>query len=56
MADSAVTFLLQYLPRLLAEEANLLHGVKGEVDSIHMELNLINIFLRTLKGKGTSME
>ncbi|XP_059438430.1 probable disease resistance protein At1g58602 [Corylus avellana] len=46
MADSVVTFLLQYLPRLLAEEANLLRGVKGEVDSIHLELNLINIFLQ----------
>ncbi|XP_059435703.1 disease resistance protein RPP13-like [Corylus avellana] len=51
MADSVVTFLLQYLPRLLADEANLLHGVTGEVESLRRELNLINIFLQNSQGK-----
>ncbi|XP_059436531.1 disease resistance protein RPP13-like [Corylus avellana] len=51
MADSAVTFLLHHLPRLLAEEANLLRRVKDEVDSLHRELKLINIFLQNSEGK-----
>ena len=51
MADSAITFFLQYLPRLLAEEANLLRRVKGEGKSLCRELKMIDIFLQNSQGK-----
>uniref|UniRef100_A0A7N2LM41 Uncharacterized protein n=1 Tax=Quercus lobata TaxID=97700 RepID=A0A7N2LM41_QUELO len=56
MADSAVTFLLQYLPQLLIREANYLAGVKGLVESVLRQLKLINAFLMDSEGKRNEHE
>ncbi|XP_059437850.1 disease resistance protein RPP13-like [Corylus avellana] len=58
MADSnsAVSFLLQYLPEVLAQEANFLVGMENEVSSLHRELSLINVFLNNTEGKQTQHE
>ncbi|XP_058111984.1 disease resistance protein RPM1-like [Magnolia sinica] len=46
MAESAVSFLVEYLGALLVEEAQLLKGVHGEVCDIRDELDRIKSFLR----------
>ncbi|XP_059462091.1 putative disease resistance RPP13-like protein 3 [Corylus avellana] len=51
MGDNPVTFLLQYLPEVLAQEANYLRGVEEQVNSLQRELSLINIFLENSEGK-----
>ncbi|XP_065617257.1 toMV susceptible protein tm-2-like [Quercus suber] len=51
MADSVVTFLLQNLTQLLAQESKLLGGVENQVRLLKNELSLINVFLQNTKGK-----
>ncbi|KAK7295634.1 hypothetical protein RJT34_18545 [Clitoria ternatea] len=51
MADPAVSFLLQNLPRLLNDEFNLLSGVEDKVNSLYNELKFIDIFLKNSMGK-----
>ena len=51
MADSVVTFLLQNLTQLLAQESKLLGGVENQVRLLQNELSLINVFLQNTKGK-----
>ncbi|XP_058112584.1 disease resistance protein RPM1-like [Magnolia sinica] len=46
MAESSVSFLMQYLGPLLVDEANSLKGVDGEVRELRNELESIRSFLR----------
>ncbi|KAL5055657.1 hypothetical protein RYX36_036339 [Vicia faba] len=46
MADSVVTFLLGHLSQLLQNEVNLLGGLKGKIESLVYELQMINDYLK----------
>uniref|UniRef100_A0A2N9ECY3 NB-ARC domain-containing protein n=1 Tax=Fagus sylvatica TaxID=28930 RepID=A0A2N9ECY3_FAGSY len=52
VVESVVTFLLENVTQLLTEEANLLGGVKGEVELLGNELRRTKVFLRNTEGKG----
>jgi len=51
MAESVVSFLVQNLSQLLVSEIKLLSGVEGKVKSLHNDLKLMDIFLRSSEGK-----
>ncbi|KAL4573301.1 hypothetical protein LXL04_020101 [Taraxacum kok-saghyz] len=51
MADAVVEFLLENLKQLLLYNSDLIYGVKGQVDSLHRELSLMNAFLKDAKEK-----
>ena len=51
MADSVVSFLLQNVKELVAQESRLLGGVENQVRLLQNELYLINSFLENTKGK-----
>ncbi|KAJ1385480.1 Virus X resistance protein-like, coiled-coil domain [Sesbania bispinosa] len=57
MAESVVAFLLENLS-LLANEAKLLSGVKDKIRSLHNELQIINVYLKSSseQGKKNKME
>ncbi|XP_027356750.1 probable disease resistance protein RXW24L [Abrus precatorius] len=55
MADSVVSFVLEHLSQLVAQEASLLCGVEDRIKSLHIELEMINAFLKTSNSK-TEME
>ncbi|KAI9103546.1 hypothetical protein K1719_023169 [Acacia pycnantha] len=47
MADSAVSFVMENLSRLVAHEANLLCGVKDKVKSLERDLEMMHAFLKS---------
>ncbi|MED6182969.1 hypothetical protein PIB30_033571 [Stylosanthes scabra] len=51
MADTVISFVLDNLSQLIAREANLLCGVDDRVKSLHSELRMINVLLKTSDGK-----
>ncbi|MED6148748.1 hypothetical protein PIB30_055753, partial [Stylosanthes scabra] len=51
MADNVISFVLDNLSKLIANEANLLSGVDDRVRSLQSELSMINVLLRTSDGK-----
>ncbi|KAL5999811.1 hypothetical protein ACLOJK_038097 [Asimina triloba] len=56
MAESAVSFLLEYLGRLLDQEVKLLKGVRGEARRIRDELESMRCFLRDADAREDSSE
>ncbi|KAI3700099.1 hypothetical protein L2E82_44715 [Cichorium intybus] len=56
MADAVVEFLLENLKQLLLYNSDLIFGVKGQVDSLHRELSLMNAFLKDAKEKRNEYE
>ncbi|MED6182970.1 hypothetical protein PIB30_033572 [Stylosanthes scabra] len=56
MADGVVSFLLENLSQLLASEAKLLCGLKDRIRSLHSELEIINVLLKTFEGKRNKKE
>ncbi|MED6151222.1 hypothetical protein PIB30_080395 [Stylosanthes scabra] len=51
MADTVISFVLDNLSQLIAREANLLFGVEDRVRSLHNELRMINVLIKTSEGK-----
>ncbi|GMY36617.1 disease resistance protein RPM1-like [Fagus crenata] len=51
MADSAVSLVLDYLASLFVQEAKLLEGIYDKVDSIRVELEFIQSFLKDADAK-----
>ncbi|MED6122041.1 hypothetical protein PIB30_035962 [Stylosanthes scabra] len=51
MADTVISFVLDNLSQLIAREANLLCGVDDRVKSLHSELRMINVLLKTFDGE-----
>ncbi|KAL5999805.1 hypothetical protein ACLOJK_038091 [Asimina triloba] len=56
MAESAVSFLLEYLGPLLVQEVKLLKGVRGEARGIRDELDSMRCFLRDADTREESSE
>ncbi|KAL5999814.1 hypothetical protein ACLOJK_038100 [Asimina triloba] len=56
MAESAVSFLLEYLGPLLVQEVKLLKGVRGEARWIRDELESMRCFLRDADAREGSSE
>ncbi|XP_057752285.1 putative disease resistance RPP13-like protein 3 isoform X2 [Arachis stenosperma] len=56
MADGVVSFLLENLSQLLATEAKLLCGLEGRIRSLHSELEIINVLLKSFEGKRNKKE
>ncbi|XP_016187943.1 disease resistance protein RPP8-like isoform X2 [Arachis ipaensis] len=56
MADGVVSFLLENLSQLLASEAKLLCGLEGRIRSLHSELEIINVLLKSFEGKRNKKE
>ena len=52
MADSVVSLLLETLNQLLDQDADLLLEVEDEIRSFHVELGLVNGFIRNSEGQG----
>ncbi|KAJ1385481.1 Virus X resistance protein-like, coiled-coil domain [Sesbania bispinosa] len=53
MAESVVAFLLENLSQLLANEAKLLSGVEDKIRSLHNELQIINVYLKSSSEQRT---
>lgn len=45
MADAAVTFLLEYVQKLIGEQINLISGAETELKALQNELELMKAFL-----------
>ncbi|CAK9149928.1 unnamed protein product [Ilex paraguariensis] len=56
MADAVVEFLLDNLKQLLIYNADLISGVKEQVESLHRELSLMKAFLKDSKEKRSQYE
>ncbi|XP_076912008.1 putative late blight resistance protein homolog R1B-14 [Bidens hawaiensis] len=56
MADAVVEFLLDNLKRLLLYNAELISGLKGQVESLYKELSLMKAFLKDSKEKRSEYE
>ncbi|KAL5999796.1 hypothetical protein ACLOJK_038082 [Asimina triloba] len=56
MAESAVSFLIEYLGPLLVDEAKLLKGVRGEACRIRDELESMRSFLKDADAREDSNE
>ncbi|KAJ1430391.1 Virus X resistance protein-like, coiled-coil domain [Sesbania bispinosa] len=52
MAESVVAFLLENLSQLLANEAKLLSSVEDKIRSLHNELQIINVYLKSSSDQG----
>lgn len=56
MADAVVEFLLANLKELLLYHADLLYGLKDQVESLHKELSLMKAFLKDSREKRNEFE
>ncbi|MED6182968.1 hypothetical protein PIB30_033570 [Stylosanthes scabra] len=56
MAYAVVSFVLENLSQLLAQEVNLLYGVEDKVRSLHSELKIISALLKASEGKKSKKE
>ncbi|XAR63694.1 hypothetical protein NMG60_11023724 [Bertholletia excelsa] len=56
MADAAVEFLLLNLKQLLVYNADLISGVKGQVESLYKELSMFKAFLKDFTEKRSEFQ
>ncbi|KAK6146620.1 hypothetical protein DH2020_020489 [Rehmannia glutinosa] len=56
MADAVVEFLLTNLKELLLYHADLIYGLKDQVESLHKELSLMKAFLKDSREKRNEFE